>query len=259
MNGKPLILATNDDGIDALGLEALAKQSARLGEVLTCAPDSQKSACSHSLTISQPLRARKVEKNGAIFGYAINGTPSDCVKLAASRFATRKPDLVVSGVNHGQNTSINVMYSGTVAGAAEGMLLGIPSIAFSLANFDPEADMSVAEKYVYEIAKKTLAMEDFPKNTILNVNIPSLPAEEIKGVRVTRQSRNNWVDKYDARRDPFGREYFWFSGQYLENDFDASSDDAAVAAGYVSITPIKIDFSNFEAAKKIKFFEEEAP
>lgn len=248
------ILVTNDDGIDAPGLFALTKAMSRLGKVHIVAPDRQQSAVGHALSISNPLRVMPFWKNGEKFGLSVNGTPSDCVKLAVSALLNPKPDLVVSGINHGQNTSGNVIYSGTVSAATEGMLLGIPSIAFSIANFSYKADFSSAEEYAYIIAKKVLTYK-IPTDTLLNVNIPDLPLEKIKGIKITRQSNSVWEDYYEKREDPFGREYYWFSGNYKIIDDDIEADDVALLNGYVSITPLHLNFTNFKYMKKLKSFE----
>jgi 5'-nucleotidase len=193
-------------------------------------------------------------KNGKKFGLSVNGTPSDCVKLAVSALLESKPDLIVSGINHGQNTSVNVIYSGTVSAATEGMLLGIPSIAFSLANFSYKADFSSAEEYAYLIAKNVLRTK-IPSDTLINVNIPDLPLEQIKGIKITRQSNSIWEDYYEKREDPFGREYYWFSGNYKIIDNDIEADDVALSNGFVSITPLRLNMTNDKFIKKLKNFE----
>lgn len=235
-----LILVTNDDGIEAPGIIALAESLKELGEVIVAAPDRQQSAVGHALTISTPLRAYKINKNDCFYGWAINGTPADCVKLAITTLLDRKPDMVVSGINHGQNTSVNVLYSGTVSAATEGMLLGIPSMAVSLASWDLSADCSISAEYALKIARYLCRIK-LPEGTILNVNIP---AKEIKGVKLTSQSKSEWKDHYDKRTDPFGREYFWFAGDYIAKNGDPDTDDSAINDGYVSITPIHFEFTN---------------
>jgi 5'-nucleotidase len=248
------ILVTNDDGIDSPGIFALVHALKGLGKVVVAAPDRQQSAVGHALTVSKPLRAINFHRNGEMFGYAINGTPSDSVKLAVSTLLDKKPDLVVSGINHGQNTSINILYSGTVSAATEGMLIGIPSIAVSLASYSLSADCSVAADISVEIAKKVLK-NGLPKGTLLNINIPALPKNKIKGMKITRQSDSLWNDHYEKRVDPFGRDYYWFSGEYKVVDKNIETDDAALLAGYVSITPIQFKFTNNDAITKLRYLE----
>lgn len=251
---KPLILATNDDGIDSEGLYALVKELNQIGNVIVVAPDHQQSAVGHSLSIAKPLRKSKFHRNGVMLGYAINGSPTDCVKLALSTILDKPPDLIVSGINYGQNTSINILYSGTVAAATEGYLVGIPSIAVSLATYDISVDCSYAAFLTKQIIRNYL---DFHErfNTLLNLNIPALPKEKIKGIKITKCSNSFWNDKYERRFDPFGREYFWFAGEYCSNDNDPDTDDWALKNGYVSITPIRYSFTDFELMKKLQNWE----
>ena len=255
MQKKPFILVSNDDGIDSPGIYALVKAMSKLGDVVVVAPDRQQSAVGHALTVAQPLRVTKFHRDGEMFGYAINGTPADCVKLAISAILEKKPDLVVSGINHGQNTSINILYSGTVSAATEGFLLGIPSIAVSLASFRPDEDCTVAAEYTREIAEKVLN-SDLSKEVLLNVNVPAKPKSEIKGIKITRHSNSVWNDKYEKRIDPFGRSYYWFSGDYNFNDTDPETDDGAVRAGYVSVTPLHYHFTNMELTPKFRILED---
>jgi len=247
---KPLILVTNDDGIDSPGIYALAEAMKEIGEVVVAAPDRQQSAVGHALTVAQPLRITKFRRNN-MMGHAINGTPADCVKLAISAIIKRKPDLVVSGINHGQNTSVNILYSGTVSAATEGMLLGIPAIAVSLASYDLSLDCKPAADYAKQAAEHILN-KPLPKGTLLNVNVPALEKDEIKGVKITRHSNSCWDDFYEKRVDPFGRDYYWFSGIYKINDETLDSDDVAINSGYVSITPIHFDFTNYEVIEDLK-------
>jgi 5'-nucleotidase len=241
---RPLILVTNDDGIDSPGISALALAMAELGEVVIAAPDRQQSAVGHALTVAQPLRVNRFKREDNLVGYAINGTPADCVKLALSTILKRKPDLVISGINHGHNTSVNILYSGTVSAATEGMLLGIPSIAISLASYDIASKCEAAAIYSKIIARKILEGNPLPHGTLLNVNIPALTYEDIKGIKITRHSNSYWDDFYEKRTDPFGRDYYWFSGIYKITDDGNDSDDVAIMDGYVSITPIHFDFTN---------------
>jgi len=248
---EPLILVSNDDGIDSNGIYVLAMEMMKLGEVFVVAPDRQQSAVGHALTVSKPLRISKYQRIDIKNGFAINGTPADCVKLAISRILHRKPDLVVSGINHGQNTSVNMLYSGTVSAATEGMLVGIPSMAISLSSYDLNSDMSASGIYSYRIAKELLENK-MPLGTFINVNIPNLEIGKIKGMRITKQSNSSWDDAYEKRIDPFGKEYYWFSGVYNTNDNNPESDDIAVTEGFVSITPVHYNLTNFDAIDKLK-------
>lgn len=245
------ILVTNDDGIDSPGIYALVHALKPLGEIIVVAPDRQQSAVGHALTVSSPLRCTPFHRNGEMFGYAIDGTPSDCVKFAISTLLPDKPDIIVSGINHGANTSINVLYSGTVSAATEGMLMGIKSMAVSLLSFSHEADMSVAAHFARLVAEK-LPTLDLPEDTILNVNVPTIPMEEIKGIKITRQSTSEWHDHYERRTDPMGHDYFWIKGTYITNDDRPDADDVALKDGYVSITPIHYDLTNRKVMKELE-------
>ena len=251
MNKEKLILVTNDDGIDSPGILALVNALRGLGRIVVVAPDRQQSAVGHALTVMQPLRATPFHRNGEDFGYAVNGTPSDCVKLAVHALLDKRPDIVVSGINHGQNTSVNVLYSGTVSAASEGMLLGIPSIAISLANYRPDADCSVAGKWAARYVGM-LIKNPLPNDFLLNINVPALPDDEIKGSRITRQSNSIWADGYEKRTDPFGRDYYWFTGEYKSCDADPNTDDGALLEGYISVTPIYFNFTKEDAMQVLE-------
>lgn len=257
MSKKPFILVCNDDGYDAPGIIELASRMKNIGDVVIAAPDRQRSAVSSSLSVAKPLRVKKYNKNG-IEIYSVDGTPTDTAKLAIHQLLDRKPDLLVSGINHGANTSVNVLYSGTVAAAIEGMLADIPSIAFSLASHSYEADINPAGKYAEIIASQILKTS-VPKGTVLNVNIPAIPNDEILGIKITHLSNSKWIDKYDRRYDPFNREYFWFAGEYvIYEDNTEDADDVSLSNGYVSVSPIKFDFSDkhfIEKLKKIAIFK----
>lgn len=255
MEKRYKILVTNDDGIDSPGIAALAEAMSRLGDVFISAPDRQQSAVGHSLTISQTLRVHQVKREYAQKAYAINGTPSDCVKMALSVLMDETPDLVVSGINHGQNTAINILYSGTVAAATEGLLFNLPSIAFSLASHDLKRDLFAASEYAYRIAKNVLESKP-QKGVLLNVNVPVLQLDEIKGIKVVPASNSYWEDTYERREDPFGREYFWFSGEYHVAEDGPDTDDNALRDGYVAITPVHFKFTNYEAIPEYKHLED---
>jgi len=238
------ILVTNDDGIDSPGIFALVQSMRRLGDVVVVAPDRQQSAVGHALTVASPLRATPFYRDGMMFGYAINGTPADCVKLAISTLLPEPPDIVVSGINHGSNTSVNAIYSGTVSAATEGTLMGVPSMAVSQTSWDMHADCSLAADVAHTVAGK-LVEAGLPKGTLLNVNVPSIDRSEFKGIKVTRQGRSVWNDHYERRLDPHGREYFWLTGDFVQLEPVEGADDIAVGEGYAAITPLHYELTNF--------------
>ncbi len=244
------ILVSNDDGIDAPGLFALVEELKRSADVSVVAPDRQQSAVGHAITMNYPLRALPFHKNNEFFGYAVEGTPADAVKLAVKFLLKRKPDLVLSGINHGSNTAINIMYSGTVSAATEGTILGIPSIAVSLTTYH-QADFSFAARFARQLAH-LVAAHGLPAGTLLNVNVPAVPESDILGVRVTRQGRSTWEDTFDVRRDPANREYFWLTGRMNVTDTDADTDQVAIQERYVSVTPIQYELTNLEMLETLK-------
>lgn len=248
---KPLILVTNDDGIFSAGIKKLVESMSNLGNVVVIAPDKQQSAVSSALTIHKPLRAAKAKLPGAMEAYAVDGTPTDCVKLGLCFILNKKPDLVVSGINHGKNTSINVLYSGTVSGAIEGTIAGIPSIAFSMGTHNPDADLTEAAKYCEKIAEKLL--DGKYGAMLLNVNFPS--DNSYKGIKVTKLANSYWYDTFEKRLDPHGKEYYWFAGEYTTFDSDPDFDDVALEHGYVSLTPLKFDFTDYSKLDELKIFE----
>ncbi|MES2764661.1 MAG: 5'/3'-nucleotidase SurE [Bacteroidota bacterium] len=249
------ILVTNDDGINSNGILALVNALKRLGNVTVIAPDRQQSAVGHAVTVSSPLRATPVFKNDEFFGYAINGTPADCVKLGISTLLKEKPDLVVSGINHGPNLSINVLYSGTVSAATEATMMGYPSIAVSLDTFEEKEDCVVAAEYAAMVAEKVLKT-GLPKGTLLNVNVPHLPKEKIKGIKLTKQAQSQWDDSYERRKDPRGGEYFWLTGVYITSNDDPDNDDFCVSEGWVSVTPIHYKMTDHAFLKELQSMEE---
>jgi 5'-nucleotidase len=237
------ILVSNDDGIDALGIYSLVQELKKIADVTVIAPDKQQSAVGHAITMNYPLRAVPFRKNNELFGYAVDGTPADAVKLGV-RFLMKEtpPDLVISGINHGSNTAVNIMYSGTVSAATEGTILGIPSIAVSLTTYD-EPDFSYAAAFSARLAQ-FIAERGLPAGTLLNVNVPPLPADKVRGVMVTRQGTSSWDDWFDVRKDPANREYFWLTGNMNVTDTEEDSDQIAIRNGYVSITPIKYELTD---------------
>lgn len=245
------ILVTNDDGIDSRGIFALVQAMRRLGEVIVVAPDRQQSAVGHALTVASPLRATPFHRDGEVFGWAVNGTPADCVKLGVSTLLEHRPDMVVSGINHGSNTSVNAIYSGTVSAATEGTLMGIPSMAVSLATFDESADMTLAAEVAYDVASRLLTLE-LPAGTLLNVNVPTVPRSQYKGLRITRQGHSEWKDTYDVRTDPQGRPYYWLTGEFVTVQQVEDADDVVVALGWTAITPLHYELTNFNALDNLR-------
>lgn len=245
------ILITNDDGIDSQGINALAKKFKEMGNVIVVAPNKQMSATSHSITTVNPIRVQKYYKEGELFGYSVTGTPADCVKLAITTLLDEKPDIILSGINHGRNTGINIMYSGTVAGAAEGSLLGIPSFAISLSSHNAELECDTAAEYAFKIVSEMMKRED-KKDIFININVPAVESEKIQGIKTVKSSNSYWDDEYEKRIDPFGRPYFWFGGSYIYDANEENIDDAALDDGYVTVTPLQYQFTNLEQMEIVK-------
>ncbi len=243
--GKPLILITNDDGITAPGLRALVRYMKTLGEVVVVAPDSPQSGKGHAITLDNTLFSAKImvdKEHGAPEEYSCSGTPADCVKLALQEILGRRPDICVSGINHGSNSSINVIYSGTMSAAIEAGIEGIPAIGFSLCDYSWEADFAPAEAAVKKIVGEALA-NGIPKGVVLNVNIPNLKKEELKGIKICRQARANWKEKFDKRTNPMGKDYYWLTGEFELLDKGEDTDEWALANGYISVVPTQFDLT----------------
>ena len=242
---KPLILVTNDDGITAPGVRALIQMMNEIGEVYVVAPDSPQSGMGHAITINSTLFCEKMKIDDGEQSereWACSGTPVDCVKLAITRILPRKPDLCVSGINHGSNSSINVIYSGTMSAAVEAGIEGIPAIGFSLCDFSYSADFFAAKKYIQKIVKESIKNE-MPKGMVLNVNIPKLSEEKLKGVKVCRQAKAVWAEDYDERKDPRGRTYYWLTGEFKNLDKGKDTDEFALGEGFISVVPIQYDMT----------------
>ncbi len=242
---RPLILVTNDDGISAKGIISLTEVMVEFGDVVVVAPDKPQSGMGHAVTIDAILRLKKepFPVKSIREAYSTSGTPVDCVKLAIySILEGHKPDLLVSGVNHGANSSINVIYSGTMSAAVEGAVEGIPSIGFSLLNHDSNADFSGAKEIIRTIVAESLE-KGIPKDTCLNVNIPNLPYLEIKGIKVCRQARAFWEDAFEPKQDPSGKQYFWLTGVFKVHDKGIDTDEWALEHGYASIVPTHYDLT----------------
>ena len=210
--------------------------------MIVVAPDAPQSAMGHAVTISKPLRLAKTDLYGDIAYYQFSGTPADCVKLAVDKVLHRKPDLVVSGINHGSNSSINVLYSGTMSAAMEGCIEGIPSAGFSLCDFAYEADFTLAAEIATKVAENILK-ENLPKGVLLNVNIPKIDKELLNGIRICRQANAKWEEDFDERLDPNGRKYYWLTGKFVNNDEGQDTDEWALANNYVSIVPVHFDLT----------------
>jgi len=253
MDKKFKILVSNDDGIYSKGIIALREAMMEIGEVYVYAPHKQQSAVGHAITTHLPLRVNPYYMNGEFFGYAVTGTPADCVKLAVTTHMKEKPDLIVSGINHGSNTAINVIYSGTVSAATEGTILGVPSIAFSLTTY-VDFDFTYSKKVAQIIAKAVLK-NGLPPGVLLNVNIPPVTEDKIKGIKVTKQGKSRWNDCFEKRVDPQQREYYWLTGTMESFEDDEGSDIRAIQENYVSVTPIQFDLTAYNFLEKLKQWE----
>lgn len=254
---KPLILVTNDDGITAPGIRALIGMMKSLGDVdvYVVAPDSPQSAMGHAITINSTLHIEEMKiKNGAEREWSCSGTPVDCVKLAIDKILPRRPDLCVSGINHGSNSSINVIYSGTMSAAVEAGIEGIPSIGFSLSDFSYHADFHAAEKFIKQIAKQTLG-NGLPEGTVLNVNIPKLPENELKGIKICRQARAKWDEEFEEREDPRGRKYYWLTGKFVNMDGGEDTDEWALENGFVSVVPVQFDLTAYKTIQALNAWD----
>ena len=246
---KPLILITNDDGHDANGIAVLTRLMMKIGDVVVVAPDGPRSAQSNALTVTHPIRFKKIEETEGLIRYICTGTPTDCVKLALNEIVERKPDLVVAGINHGSNAAINVIYSGTMGAVLEGCENGILSIGFSICNHSMDADFSVFEPYVLQITQEALR-NGLPHATCLNVNAP---VGEIKGIKVARQCDGRWTKEYAKRTDPRGGSYFWLTGNFENHETESTdTDEWALSQGYISIVPTKIDLTAYQAMDDVR-------
>ena len=247
MKKKPLILVTNDDGVTAPGIRALIAVMKELGDVVVVAPDSPQSATGHAITINNTLYINKIDIDPDIeTEYSCSGTPVDCVKFAVNEILHRKPDLCVSGVNHGSNSSINVIYSGTMSAAVEAGIEGIPAIGFSLLDYNWDADFAPAKPFIKKITEEVLA-NGLPEGVILNVNIPKLPHKQLKGIKVCRQAKAMWQEKFDKRTNPMGRDYYWLTGKFVNMDKGEDTDEWALANGFVSVVPVQFDLTAHHA------------
>ncbi len=251
MTEKPLILVTNDDSIKAPGIRALIETIRPFGRVVTVAPDRPQSGTAHAVTIAHPLRLELIHREKDYEEYTCTGTPADCVKLAFKVVMRRRPDFLFSGINHGTNASINIVYSGTMAAVLEGALAGVPSVGFSLCNYSLKADFVPSGPFIRTIAAKVIE-HGLPAGTCLNVNIPDIPADKIKGIKVCRQSEGTWQEDFDEREDPNGQKYYWMKGVFVRVGNGQDTDQWALENNYISIVPVQFDLTANHAITYIK-------
>jgi 5'-nucleotidase len=248
---RPVILITNDDGVTAPGITALVDAVKDLGKIIVVAPDKPQSGMGHAITIGQPLRLHKIHATDHIETWSCTGTPVDCVKLAVDKILHRKPDLCLSGINHGANHSINVIYSGTMSAAVEAAIESIPSVGFSLLDYSIEADFTGAKKYARIIVENLLKKKP-DKHLVLNVNFPAVPQEQIKGIKICRQAYAKYVEDFIERNDPHGRRYYWLTGEFVNFDKGRDTDVWALAHNYVSVVPVQFDLTHYKLKTKLE-------
>jgi 5'-nucleotidase len=248
---KPVILIVNDDGVTAPGIVNLVDAVKDLGKIVVVAPDKPQSGMGHAITIGYPLRLIKTQVEGAAEAYACTGTPVDCVKLAVDKVLHRKPDLCLSGINHGANHSINVIYSGTMSAAVEAAIESIPSIGFSLLDFSIEADFTAAKQYARIIVERMLKTK-LDKHAVLNVNIPAVPADQIKGIKICKQAYAKYEEDFIERADPGGKRYYWLTGEFVNFDKAKDTDVWALKNNYVSVVPVQFDLTNYVLKSKLE-------
>lgn len=248
---RPIILITNDDGITAPGIRNLVEAVKDLGEVVVVAPDKPQSGMGHAITIGVPLRLSKVKTFGEIEAWQCSGTPVDCVKLAVDKILHRKPDICLSGINHGANHSINVIYSGTMSAAMEASIERIPSIGFSLLDYSVEADFTASRFYVHKIVNSLLGKKN-NRHLLLNVNIPAVPLELMNGIKVCKQAYAKYDESFDERSDPSGKTYYWLTGKFQNYDDSKEADVWALENNYVSVVPVQFDLTNYALKKELE-------
>ncbi len=252
---RPLILITNDDGIKAGGLVALVEVAKNIGDVVVVVPNESYSAMSHAITVKHPLYVKQIKHKKGVTLYKVSGTPVDCIKLAINNLLDHTPDVVISGINHGSNSSVSIHYSGTMGAAREGAINGIPSVGFSLLSHSYDADFSYAKPYVKKILKHVLR-NGLPQGTFLNVNIPDSP--DLRGVLVCRQAKGKWVEELIEREDPRNRKYYWLTGYFKNFEPDAEdTDEYALVHNYVSVVPCSIDTTDYEHYDQLKNIQNE--
>jgi 5'-nucleotidase len=251
MSEKPLILITNDDSVKAPGIRALISYIRPFGRVVVVAPDRPQSGTAHAVTIEHPLRLEQITREKEYEEFTCNGTPADCVKLAFKVVMRRRPDFLFSGINHGTNASINIIYSGTMAAVLEGALAGVPSVGFSLNNYSKDADFGPSGPYVKKIVSEVIS-GGLPAGVCLNVNIPDVPEKEIRGIRICRQAGGTWQEDFDEREDPHGREYYWMKGVYVMTGNGEDTDQWAVEHNYVAVVPVQFDLTAKQALETLR-------
>ncbi|MCX6280772.1 MAG: 5'/3'-nucleotidase SurE [Bacteroidetes bacterium] len=246
MKRKPLILLTNDDSIKAPGLRFLIDIVKPFGKVVVVAPDRPQSGTAHAVTVNHPLRLHQIVKEKDYEEYSCNGTPADCVKLAFKVVLKRRADFLFSGINHGTNSSINIIYSGTMAAVFEGALAGVSSAGFSLADYRPEADFSSSAPYVKKIISEVIRQK-LPVGVCLNVNIPAIPEKKIRGIKVCRQAEGTWQEDFVERTDPHGKQYYWMTGVFIKTGHGKDTDEWALEHDFVAVVPVQFDFTAYDA------------
>lgn len=251
---RPQILVTNDDGYTAPGILKLISVMQELGDVTVVAPEEPMSGTGHAITVRNPLRLRKRSQENGLQVWSCEGTPVDCVKLGEQIVLRQKPDLLVSGINHGSNAAVNIVYSGTMGAVLESTISGIPSIGFSLCDYRHDADFSQVDKYIKKICMEVLE-KGLPDQTCLNVNIPAVNGADIKGIKVCSQANARWVEEYDERKDPANRDYYWLTGKFELLDDRDETDEAALRDNYVSVVPVHYDLTAHHAIEHIKNFD----
>ncbi|AEK23297.1 5'/3'-nucleotidase SurE [Capnocytophaga canimorsus] len=248
---RPLILVTNDDGITAPGIRCLIRIMNEIGDVVVVAPDSPQSGMGHAVTLNATLYCDPIRvDDGKQKEYSCSGTPADCVKMANHEILDRKPDLCVSGINHGSNSSVNVIYSGTMSAAVEAGIEGIPAIGFSLLDYSWDANFQHAQQFIKQIALNVL-QNGLPKGVVLNVNIPKVEKENIKGIKICRQANARWSEEFDKRVSPQGRTYYWMTGKFNNEDKGEDTDEWALANGYISVVPVQYDLTAYHAIQEL--------
>ncbi len=249
---KPTILVTNDDGVTAPGIAALIEVAKQFGDVIVVAPDRPQSGMGHAITIGKPLRLNAVHLFGDIEAYQCNGTPVDCVKLAVDKILHKKPDFCISGINHGSNSSINVIYSGTMSAAMEASIEGIPAVGFSYLDYAFEADFSLSQQVANSILN-ALIQKKLPKNALYNVNIPKVSSNNFKGIKICRQAKAKWRESFIERVDPHGKKYYWLTGEFVNQDKGKDTDVWALEHNYASVVPVQYDLTDYKTLENIKF------
>lgn len=248
---KRLILVTNDDGVNAKGINELIKIAVRFGEVVVVAPEKGQSGMSHSVSLNDPLYLNKLKSEPGLTIYSCSGTPVDSVKIALHKVLDKQPDLIISGINHGSNASVSAIYSGTVAAAREGSLNGVPSIGFSLLDHAHDADFNASVIYAEKIIEKVI-LNGIPKRICLNVNVPNIAIEKIRGIKVCRQTSGKWVEEFDFRTSPNKKDYYWLTGKFSNFEPEATdTDEWALGNNYVSVVPIEVDLTSYSVLDEL--------